>query len=117
MLTPLGVGVGVYSLLVGSLCTVWAAAVGLRTSFCTRNHRLLATVIPFSQACKCLLVCVWGLPGLLLLPALALCHFVHGPAALVLPCVLQPHQLSFGRAGEAPVDGAVPACDAEVGRT
>ena len=29
--------------------------------------------------------------------------FVHGPAALVLPCVLQPHQLSFGRAGEASV--------------
>ena len=86
----------------GRCVQFWAAAGGLRTSFYTRNHRLLATVIPFSQACKCLL-CVWGLPGLLLLPALALCHFVHGPAALVLPCVLQPHQLSLGRAGEASV--------------
>ena len=99
MFIPLGVGVGVYSLLVGSLCTVWAAAVGLRTSFCTRNHRLMATVIPFCsglqvpvvlrgyQACSCSLL--WP--------------FVHGPATLVLPCVLQPHQLSFGRAGEASV--------------
>ena len=85
MFIPLGVGVGVYSLLVGSLCTVWAAAVGLRTSF-------------FAQACKCLL-----LRGYQACSCSLLWPFVHGPATLVLPCVLQPHQLSFGRAGEASV--------------
>ena len=96
MFTPLGVGVGVYSLLVGSLCTVWAAAEGLRTSFCTR---ITALWPPFAQACKCLLCC----GGYQACSCSLFWPFVHGPAALVLPCVLQPHQLSFGRAGEASV--------------
>ena len=60
MFTPLGVGVGVYSLLVVvDVYSCWAAAVGLRTSFCTRNHRLLASVVPFCTGLQVpVVVCV-----------------------------------------------------------